>query len=41
LLVDRFVPIGPEAYASIRGMAAQLRHGETGAAVSAEWEQIR
>jgi phosphonate transport system substrate-binding protein len=39
LLLDRFVPIQPDAYATIRAMAAQLRHGEPGAAVSATWEQ--
>jgi phosphonate transport system substrate-binding protein len=39
LLLDRFVPVQPDAYATIRAMAAQLRHGEPGAAVSAIWEQ--
>lgn len=40
LLIDRFVPIQPDAYASIRAMAGQLRHGELGAAVDATWEQM-
>jgi len=38
LLVDRFVPIRPADYEAIRAMAAQLRHGEPGPAVNADWE---
>lgn len=41
LLVDRFVPIDYDAYAGIRNMALQVRHGESGGATSADWEQVR
>ena len=41
LLVDRFVLISPDAYANIRGMALQLRHGEAGNIVLGEWERVR
>lgn len=40
LLIDRFVPIQPDAYATIRARASQLRHGEPGATVAATWEQM-